>query len=78
MAPRRPKTAQDGDPSAKTAPRGPQDGPKMAPKASKEKKFFFVFSILAAKSPQESETPPRLIFGPLLVDRWLIFDGFLH
>ena len=29
--PRQPKTAQDGHPSAKTAPRGSQDGSKMAP-----------------------------------------------
>ena len=26
-----PKTAQDGDPSAKRVPRGPQDGPKRHP-----------------------------------------------
>ena len=79
-APRRPKTPQDGDPSAKTAPRGPQDGPKMAPRGPKSSHADRVFSILAAKSPQgPPETPPRLIFGRFLVDfrwflRWFLID----
>ena len=73
-----PKTAHDGDPSAKTAPRGSQDGPKMAPRGPKSSHRIRVFSILAAKSLQgPPETPPRLIFGPFLVDFWLMFDGFL-
>ena len=76
--PRRPKSAQDGDPSAKTAPRGPQDSPKMAPWGPKSSDLFRVFSILAAKSLQGSpETAPRVIFGSFLVDFWSIFDGFL-
>ena len=73
-----PKTAQDGDPSAKTAPRGPQDGPKMAPRGPKSSDRIRVFSILAAKSPQgPPETPPRVIFGPFLMIFGSIFDGFL-
>ena len=72
-----PKTAQDGDPSAKTAPRGPQDGPKMAPRGPKSWGADRVFSILAAKSPQGCpQVPPRRIFGAFLLDFWSIFDGF--
>ena len=78
-APRRPKTAHGGDPSAKTVPRGPQDGPKMAPRGPKSWDRFRVFSILAAKSPQPPpETPPRLIFGSFLVDFLVDFRWFLR
>ena len=72
-----PKTAQDGDPSAKTAPRGPQDGPKMAPRASKKLCSFCLFSVWPPRAPKgPPETPPRLIFGSFLVDFWSIFDVF--
>ena len=72
-----PKTAQDGDPSAKTAPRGPQDGPKMAPRGRKSWDADRVFSTLAAKSPQGlPETPPRMILSEFVVDVRSIFDGF--
>ena len=79
-APRRPKTPQDGDPSAKTAPRGPQDGPKMAPRGPQSWRANRLFSILTTKGPQgPPETPPRLIFGSFLVDfrwfwRWFLID----
>ena len=75
-----PKTAQDGprrrskrQDGPKRPPRRPQDGPKRPQKFG----FLSCFSILAAKSPQgPPETPPRLIFGPFLVDFWSIFDVF--
>ena len=73
-----PKTAQDGDPSAKTAPRGGQDGFKMAPRGFKNRGRFGAFSILAAKRPQgPPETPPRVISGGFLIIFWSIFVRFL-
>ena len=66
-----PKTAQDGDPSAKTAPRGPQDGPKMAPRGPKSWDVFSCFFDLGRQEP------PRAPRDPSKTDFWFIFDRFL-
>ena len=69
-APRRRSKRQDGP---KSPPRRPQDGPKRPQSWGANR----LFSILAAKGPQgHPETPPRVMFGPFLLDFWSIIDGF--
>ena len=49
-----PKTAQDGDPSAKTVPRAPQDGSKMAPSGAKSWIFLGIFRSWPPRAPKAS------------------------
>ena len=61
--PRRPKSPQDGDSSAKTAPRAPQDGPKRDPE-NKHKPLVFGFGRQEASRPPPDplRTPSGLYF----------------
>ena len=80
-----PRRAQEAAKTAKTAPRGRQDGPrdgqngpKRVQKNGAQTGCIAYRSVLAAKSPQEPPgTPPRGIFGEILINFWLIFGQFL-